>query len=278
MARTVLARSWALIPVRQDLWSTGTVYGVWCGPCTCVRPSVPRWSPTAATSGKMGMHTCPRPCVIMNAIISGVTLSAAAIKSPSFSRSWSSTTIITRPSLSSLKCVVDLREFVMHGRVPELENTRASVVRRVSRCSKPPSAFQTIIIYNAARPAASDVLAQLRSRACCLSIAPVGSIVHGAGGIRGLRWRRYDGMNNGASDSGRLRYNAAVVGLHRFGGDGDRPHQGDAPRRDCAPLTRSAPATHSPRRALLLEGETGVTVYDSNPSSLSSKVTWWYWL
>ena len=46
----------------------------------------------------IGMQSWPRPCVIMNSTISGVTRSAAAMKSPSFSRSSSSTTITTRPA------------------------------------------------------------------------------------------------------------------------------------------------------------------------------------
>ena len=44
------------------------------------------------------MHSSPRPCVIMNSTVSGVTRSAAATKSPSFSRSSSSTTMMIRPS------------------------------------------------------------------------------------------------------------------------------------------------------------------------------------
>ena len=96
IARTVRARSSALIPVRHDEWSTGTVNGVWCG--AVLRSTIgPSWS-RAATSGMIGMHNCPRPCVIMNSIVSGVTFSAAAMKSPSFSRSSSSTTMMIRPS------------------------------------------------------------------------------------------------------------------------------------------------------------------------------------
>ena len=53
----------------------------------------------AAISGMIGMHKSPRPCVIMNSTVSGVTFSAAAMKSPSFSRSSSSTTMMIRPSL-----------------------------------------------------------------------------------------------------------------------------------------------------------------------------------
>ena len=47
------------------------------------------------------MQSSPRPCVIMKAMISGVTFSAAAMKSPSSSRSSSSTTMMTRPSRSA---------------------------------------------------------------------------------------------------------------------------------------------------------------------------------
>ena len=46
----------------------------------------------------IGMQSWPRPWVIMNSIVSGVAFSAAATKSPSFSRFSSSTTITTRPS------------------------------------------------------------------------------------------------------------------------------------------------------------------------------------
>ncbi len=43
----------------------------------------------------------PAPCVIMNSIVSGVTFSAAATKSPSFSRFSSSTTMMILPSLKA---------------------------------------------------------------------------------------------------------------------------------------------------------------------------------
>ena len=49
------------------------------------------------TSGRIGMHSWPRPCVIMKLTISGVTFSAAQMKSPSFSRSSASTTMTTSP-------------------------------------------------------------------------------------------------------------------------------------------------------------------------------------
>ncbi len=96
IARTVRARSSALIPVRHDRWSTGTVWGVWCGAVlwSTIGPNSSR----AATSGRIGMQSSPRPCVIMNSTVSGVTRSAAATKSPSFSRSSSSTTMMIRPS------------------------------------------------------------------------------------------------------------------------------------------------------------------------------------
>src|SRR5690606_33371472 len=53
------------------------------------------------TSGKMGIQSWPRPCVIMKLTISGVTFSAAQMKSPSFSRSSASITITTLPALTA---------------------------------------------------------------------------------------------------------------------------------------------------------------------------------
>ena len=50
----------------------------------------------------MGAHIKPLPCVAMKFIISGVIVSAAAKKSPSFSRFSSSTTIMTFPERISL--------------------------------------------------------------------------------------------------------------------------------------------------------------------------------
>ena len=43
------------------------------------------------------MHSWPRPCVIMKLTDSAVALSAAQMKSPSFSRSSASTTTTIRP-------------------------------------------------------------------------------------------------------------------------------------------------------------------------------------
>src|SRR3954468_3177904 len=49
----------------------------------------------------MGAQMRPLPCVAMKLMTSGVALRAAVTKSPSFSRSSSSTTIITLPALIS---------------------------------------------------------------------------------------------------------------------------------------------------------------------------------
>ncbi len=84
MARTVRARSSALMPVWHERWSTGTVKGVRNGALFC--STIGCSSSCCARSGMIGMQSWPRPCVIMNAIVSGVTRSAAAMKSPSFSR------------------------------------------------------------------------------------------------------------------------------------------------------------------------------------------------
>ena len=93
----VLARSKAEIPVVQPLplRSTDTVNCVSCSTvlfCTIIGKS----SSTQRFSVS-GAHTNPLPLVIIKLIISGVTFSAAAIKSPSFSRFSSSTTMTTFP-------------------------------------------------------------------------------------------------------------------------------------------------------------------------------------
>src|SRR5262249_14572845 len=50
----------------------------------------------------IGRHMRPRPCVAMKLMASGVTFSAAIMRSPSFSRSSSSTMMTIRPSWVSL--------------------------------------------------------------------------------------------------------------------------------------------------------------------------------
>ncbi len=55
-------------------------------------------SSASRRSGVIARHTSPRPCVTMKFTISGVIFSAATVKSPSFSRSSSSTTTAMRPS------------------------------------------------------------------------------------------------------------------------------------------------------------------------------------
>src|SRR5918993_3575496 len=98
--RMVVARSAAEMPVVTPLRaSTETV------------KAVPRKEVLSATcivrcsssqrSSVSGMQMRPRACVVMKLMISGVIFSAAQARSPSFSRSSSSTMIISRPSLMS---------------------------------------------------------------------------------------------------------------------------------------------------------------------------------
>ena len=61
------------------------------------------------------MHSWPRPCVIMKLTISGVTFSAAQMKSPSFSRSSASTTMTTRPLADGLDGFFDRGEMGGHA-------------------------------------------------------------------------------------------------------------------------------------------------------------------
>lgn len=92
-ARIVAARSWIETPVVQS-WpsrSTVTVKGV---PSSEVLFSSIMLRPSSAQrSSESGAQSTPRPSLSMKFTISGVIFSAATMKSPSFSRSSSSTTI-----------------------------------------------------------------------------------------------------------------------------------------------------------------------------------------
>ena len=93
----VLARSWALIPVVHPLptRSTLTVKGV--SNAALLRLTMSSSSSSSQRSSMRGAQIKPRPSTAMKLIISGVANRAAATKSPSFSRSSSSTTMITFP-------------------------------------------------------------------------------------------------------------------------------------------------------------------------------------
>src|SRR6185295_10517867 len=98
--RMVYARSAAEMPVATpSRASTATAYAV-------PRRSWLVWyiggsSSRSACSSVIGTQTYPDVCRTMNAISSAVACSAAKIRSPSFSRSSSSTTITGRPAAMS---------------------------------------------------------------------------------------------------------------------------------------------------------------------------------
>ncbi len=95
-ARMVVARSAAEMPVVTPLRASMDTVKL-----------VPNFEPlrrvimgscSASTSaGSRGRQIRPRPCVAMKLMISGVTCWAAMVRSPSFSRSSSSTRMIIRP-------------------------------------------------------------------------------------------------------------------------------------------------------------------------------------
>ena len=137
IARTVRARSSALMPVRHDSWSTGTVNGVRCGAVFVLDHRAAAAS-RSATSGMIGMQSSPRPCVIMNSIVSGVTCSAAAMKSPSFSRSSSSTTMTTRPSARAWRASSILEKAFIVGLPRDRPDTSPSIVAGGARSGQSP--------------------------------------------------------------------------------------------------------------------------------------------
>jgi len=99
---TVCARSAAEIPVVvPSRASTDTVNAVPWG--SVFRDAMGASPRASARSGARGAQMSPRPKVAMKFTISGVAFSAAAKRSPSFSLSSSSTTMIMRPARSSSK-------------------------------------------------------------------------------------------------------------------------------------------------------------------------------
>ena len=90
-----------LIPVVQPcpIRSTETVN---CVECKAVLSSTIKLNPNSSQRSSInGAQINPLPCVAIKLMISGVALRAAVIKSPSFSRFSSSTTIISLPFLIS---------------------------------------------------------------------------------------------------------------------------------------------------------------------------------
>ena len=99
--RTVLARSAAEIPdvTPSPLRSIETVKAVPMGSVLLL--AIGYRSNFLQRFSVIGVQISPRPSFAIKLIISGVTISAAPTKSPSFSRFSSSTTIITLPFLIS---------------------------------------------------------------------------------------------------------------------------------------------------------------------------------
>ena len=97
----VLDLSEAEIPVVQPLpiRSTETVNGV--SKAAVFFPIIKSRPNSSHLFSRRGVQIKPLPCVAIKFIISGVTFSAAATKSPSFSLFSSSITITTLPSLMS---------------------------------------------------------------------------------------------------------------------------------------------------------------------------------
>jgi len=96
----VRARSWALMPVVIPLAaSTETVK--WVPNASSLRGTIGTSERIRARSSETGAQISPRPWVAMKFTVSGVIREAAAIRSPSFSRSSSSVTMTILPAAMS---------------------------------------------------------------------------------------------------------------------------------------------------------------------------------
>mmetsp|Transcript_7950 Transcript_7950/g.26412 ORF Transcript_7950/g.26412 Transcript_7950/m.26412 type:complete len:287 (-) Transcript_7950:120-980(-) len=100
-ARTVCERSAAEMPVVDASKSHVTVNAVDIVSVLLVGGTISGSSNASARSSSIDTHTTPDVCRTMKAIASGVTRSAAIIRSPSFSRSSSSNTTTNRPAAIS---------------------------------------------------------------------------------------------------------------------------------------------------------------------------------
>ena len=93
---TVRARSGALMPVVVPV-AASTLTVKWVPRLAVLRATIGCRSSSTSRSGVAARQTRPRPCLATKLIAAGVTRSAAIMKSPSFSRSSSSTTMINSP-------------------------------------------------------------------------------------------------------------------------------------------------------------------------------------
>ena len=126
-AFSVRARSKAEVPVvvpRRA--STDSVKGV---PNLAVLRDTMSFKPRrSAHSADMGAHRMPRPCLSMKFTVSGVAFSAAHTRSPSFSRSASSTT--------TMICPARIRR-TASGTVRKTPRAAALAERRAGRAARP---------------------------------------------------------------------------------------------------------------------------------------------
>ena len=98
----VFARSCADTPVVMPYLSSASIVRVYAVPRNVVLTAACCGSSSfSQISASSARHSMPRPMFSMKLIVSGVTNSAAQTKSPSFSRSSSSTRMIILPSLRS---------------------------------------------------------------------------------------------------------------------------------------------------------------------------------
>jgi hypothetical protein len=108
-ASTVAARSAAEIPVlTRFLASIGTQNAVPKGVVLALTAS--GISSSSSRCPVIERQICPRPKRAMKLIAAGVIFSAAIVRSPSFSRSSSSTTMIIRPArISAMASSIDAK-------------------------------------------------------------------------------------------------------------------------------------------------------------------------
>src|SRR2546428_595867 len=200
-ARMVVARSCALIPVVTPLAASmltvkAVVYVLWFSLTLMERPSL------FTCSSVKDRQIRPRAFLAMKLMASGVTNCAASTRSPSFSRSASSTRMTMRPLRSSSSAF----------------STRAIVCSTALLLAAPPGGGYAAIVFFAAGPhQASDVLAEdirldIHLRACPFD-APGG----GAQSLGNDEQRDAVGVQQGVDGQGDAVQRDGALGDHQAG-------------------------------------------------------------
>ncbi len=199
-ACTVRARSAALMPVWQVLVIDRDGERRAGRARCCSRPSSRSPSP-APGSGWIGMQKRPPPWRVMKCTISGVTFSAAQMKSPSSSRSAASTTITMRPCGDRLDRLLDGGQGMVAARAPVRLRLGDRSRRPVASVRRTRTAFQAALASTCVARRGSPCSPPASQRAMYSSVGPIATGVKRSRGSRVTSPRSMKGSSQAATSA-----------------------------------------------------------------------------